>query len=173
MTGHRIRLAGPWEFRPDHLDDRGDGAGNVNRVQLPFRLPPVTHGSRSIVIRGFHRPTGLEPATQVILQLQVRVPTEAALASIEIRLNDVPVAPVRPDRQTEALTERESGLVRWSIELTPLLRSFNVLHFIASETLNGEAGLIELVSAELEIIERGLMDSPAATERSSVNPGRT
>jgi hypothetical protein len=95
------------------------------------------------------------------------------LASIEIRLNDVPVAPVRPDRQTEALTERESGLVRWSIELTPLLRSFNVLHFIASETLNGEAGLIELVSAELEIIERGLMDSSAATERSSVNPGRT
>jgi hypothetical protein len=101
------------------------------------------------------------------------VQSEAALASIEIRLNDVPVRPVRTDRQTEASTERESGLVHWSIELTPHLGSFNVLHFIASETLDGEAGLIELVSAELEIIERGLMDSPAATERSSVNPGRT
>jgi hypothetical protein len=90
-----------------------------------------------------------------------------------MRLNDVPVWPVRPDRQTEASTEGESGLVRWSIELTPLLRSFNVLHFIAFETLDGEPGLIELVSAELEIIERGLMDSPAAMERPSVNPGRT
>ena len=73
---HQIRLAGPWEISTD-------GDVNWERCQLPFAFPRAITDRR--LRRRFHRPTGLEAASTVILRLTGKsLPTT-------ILLNDTPV----------------------------------------------------------------------------------
>jgi hypothetical protein len=107
---HTIRLAGPWLVPgaarrplPEH------------RRQLP--LCAVTDGDGGfiplVLVRRFHRPTGLSETSAVWLRLDV-----ASAGDVRVRLNGEPVA----------CSSREAGLggqERWMFRLSGELVGFN------------------------------------------------
>ena len=103
MTVHTIRLAGPWER---HMADT-----ELVRVSLPCHVSADDHAC--ILIRKFHRPSGLSDECDVSLVFTTDND------SLELRLNDQPVSDPR--------IVRTGPWFRVTFSVAPLLKSFNAL----------------------------------------------
>ena len=117
---HQIRLAGPWEFSTD-------GGANWERCQLPFEFPETAADSK--LKRRFHRPTGLEIESSVILKLTgTNLPKTMQLNDNEVSLSPAPESAVTPT-------------------LTRLLQPFNEICVARSDS---EAIVVESVVLQID-----------------------
>ena len=85
VSVHRIRLAGPWEFK--WLQSLGPGrpeqASGSIKIPSDWQVLFGTAAGVAVFSRKFHRPTNLEPHEQVVLHFK------GIAGHGEIRLNDV------------------------------------------------------------------------------------
>ena len=85
MSVHRIRLAGPWEYKwLESLDDKHpEQATGTIKIPADWQVVFGLIAGNAVFARKFHRPTNLEPHEQVVIHFK------GIAGSGEIRLNDV------------------------------------------------------------------------------------
>lgn len=130
MPTHRIRLAGPWELQT--LDDQSRPVGEAVRSQLPFELRQQQHKFGVLLIRGFHRPTGIDEATR----LRIAMKTNANL--IAVRINSKLVTVQIAEFQDEV-----------TCEITDVIQEFNQLSVQICPDASGADSTLEAVWLEI------------------------
>ena len=126
---HEIRLAGPWEQRSNDADD-------WQRTRLPYQIESTT--SDQFLRRKFHRPSGLEAASRLVLALY------ADITLHEIAINQTVIE----------LTEQQDGESNPSIylfDITAAAADFNTLEVRVSQPDDGK--IHSLHEARLQIVE--------------------
>lgn len=117
MKAHRIRLAGPWEAQ--QLDQELQPVGDVVKCQLPYTVMPSQTPSGVFLLRGFHRPTGIEQNTVL------RIILKANQQPHEARINSTPADVSEVSRiGTTNLSDNRS---EYSIDITRSIAAFNQL----------------------------------------------
>lgn len=123
MATHRIRLVGPWESQS--VDDQSQPVGEIVDRQLPLELAEARRAGGILLMRGFHRPTGIDSSTTLCIVLKS---TEKPR---EVRLNGV------------ATSERNTAVENeFAYDVTSCVEPFNRLnvHF-AQDTADTQATL--------------------------------
>ena len=114
MATHRIRLVGPWESQT--VDDQSQPVGEVVRCQLPFAVPEACHATGILLMRGFHRPTGIDGSTTLSIVLKGREKPQ------EVRLNGAVIS-----ESTTAIDNE------FAYDVTSLVESFNRLSVLFAQ----------------------------------------
>ena len=141
MTIHRIRLAGPWESQS--LDEQLQPVGEISRCQLPFTVPASLHRQGVLLVRGFHRPTGIESATVL------RIVLKAVACPALVQMNGEEIVPgVRNGTNT---LKQDTAEGEYLFEITRLIQPFN--HLSVRFITNSAEALATLETVWLEIQE--------------------
>ncbi|APZ93966.1 hypothetical protein [Fuerstiella marisgermanici] len=126
---HEIRLAGPWEQRSNDADD-------WQRTRLPYQIDAAT--SDHCLRRKFHRPSGLEAASRLVLALYADISLQ------EVVINQAVIE----------LTEQQDGASNPAIylfDITAAAADFNTLEVRVSQPDDGKSH--SLHEARLQIVE--------------------
>ena len=117
MKAHRIRLAGPWEAQL--LDDALQPVGGVVDSRLPYSVSKSPNQSGVLLLRGFHRPTGIDQNSVL------RIVLKANLRPHEVRLNSTPVEV--SEASHFGTTNLDDTHDEFSIDITQTIDAFNKL----------------------------------------------
>ncbi len=126
MGGHRIRLAGPWQYR------LSGAAGEVRTVRLPL----VVDTTGDSLHRGFHAPSGLAGESELLVVFR-------AVGAFEVRLNGTLLAEHGSSVGECAVADESEHERSCGIPGTAL-KSFNELEFTAG-SCGGEVCRLEEV----------------------------
>ena len=166
MPSHRIRLAGPWEFRtkaetnPAAANPAAANPAGI-RVQLPFEAAAELPGETGWLSRRFHCPVGLQDTTTIRLQIVAGrvlrrvtinglVPDSLEISVVETSAG-TPSAPSPSAGAAGNSVWRERG-VHHAMEIRPLLRPFNLLEIeVSGGSRTGDCTWVREVW--LEIVE--------------------
>ena len=138
MTAHRIRLAGPWEAR--QLNDQKQPIGDLANCQLPYTVMPAQNPSGVLLLRGFHRPTGIDQNTIL------RIILKANRRPHEVRINGI-TSEVRPASSSSTILNDTHS--EYSVDITHAIAAFNQLG--VSFQINAAETSATLETAWLEI----------------------
>lgn len=137
MRPHQIRLVGPWEWRPVMSGAENAVKPALTRCQLPFTPEFNTDSDAVSLHRGFHRPTGIDDRTLILVLLDfsgVAASTGrdslAALIAVSLNGQSVPVMNSAPLRDSESVPQAEK--MRMAFDISKLLKPFNDLHVVIS-----------------------------------------
>lgn len=146
MNPHQIRLAGPWEW--SLVPSGGEIAVKpaVTRCQLPF-TPEFNSDSNAVILRrGFHRPTGIDERTRILVVLDFggvaassSRHTLAALTAVS--LNGQEVLFMKTESLPDSASVSPLKKVRMAFDVSRLLKPFNELHVVISASLNASTSL--------------------------------
>lgn len=122
MKAHRIRLAGPWEAQL--LDDEMQPVGGVFNCRLPFVMLPNAmlssqYATGVLLLRGFHRPTGIDKNSVL------RIILKANQRPHEVRINSTPVEV--SEASHVGTTNLDDSHHEFSIDITQTIDAFNKL----------------------------------------------
>lgn len=131
MATHRIRLVGPWESQT--VDDESQPVGDVVRCQLPFELAEAHHGGGILLMRGFHRPTGINDLTML------RIVLKGTEKPKEIRLNGAAI----PESTTTMDNE-------FAYDIASLVESFNRLSVLFGQDTVDTCTTLETAWLEIQ-----------------------
>jgi len=136
MSVHKIRLVGPWEWRPVNSSAAAAGAER-QPCRLPFpalespasseTVPQSTAAAQPVwLFRGFHRPTGIDDSVTVLLAVEV------TNGCVELQLNGVDMACHSPNtvEPPKTSTVLESDWVRFDV--TQSLKAFNEMQILVT-----------------------------------------
>lgn len=135
MSPHRIRLTGPWEWRPASGDTEAEGTGSFQRCRLPFVSDDCGGAKAAMLLRRFHCPTGINDLTLIFIVLEFSdtgrsIRSELLQEAVVVRLNGrlVPLG----DRagQAELPDASRSDAVQLVVNVSKRLRSFNELQVV-------------------------------------------
>lgn len=108
MFKHRIRLAGPWDFRT--LDVQLMPRGEATTCRLPVTLTDFKNTSGTRLLRGFHKPTGVDDNTSL------RIVIQATAAPQVVMINEQQIY--------ECAAEIDGEYV---FDITTCIKAFNLL----------------------------------------------
>lgn len=117
MKTHRIRLAGPWQTQ--QLDNKLQPVGDKVSCQLPYSILASQGLSGVLLLRGFHRPTGIEQNTVL------RIILKANQQPHEVCINSNPADVSEVSRSGTANLNDNHG--EYSIDITRSIAAFNQL----------------------------------------------
>jgi hypothetical protein len=141
MKTHRIRLAGPWEARL--LDEECQPGGDIVRCQLPYSVPVSQSRCGVLLLRGFHRPTGIDSST--VLRIVLKANTQPH----EVRINNRPITTGERDGVSPSVHDTEFR--EYVFDITHSNETFNQLS-VGFRTSDA-ADPVTLETAWLEILE--------------------
>ena len=136
MPSHRIRLAGPWEFRTKAETNPAAVNPAGIRVQLPFEAAAELPGETGWLSRRFHCPGGLQDTTTIRLQILAgsvlsRV-TINGLVPDSVEISVVETSAGTPSAGTAGDNVCRDLAVHHAMEIRPFLRPFNLLEIEVS-----------------------------------------
>lgn len=120
MKAHRIRLVGPWEAQ--QLDHELQPIGDLITCRLPYTVVPAQNPSGVLLLRGFHRPTGIGQNTIL------RIILKANQQPHEVRMNNIPAKIYETNRIGTANLNDTHG--EFAIDITRSIAEFNQLSVI-------------------------------------------
>ena len=150
MSVHRIRLVGPWEWRPVHSSSAARGPER-QPCRLPFPALESPASSATVpqsaaavqpvwLFRRFHRPTGIDDSVIVLLAVEV------VNGCVQLQLNgvDMPFHSPNMVEPPKASAVLESDWVRFDV--THSLKEFNELQILVApdEALTPSARVVSV-----------------------------
>ena len=157
MSPHQIRLVGPWEWRPVMSGGENAVKPALTRCQLPFTPEFNTDSNAVSLHRGFHRPTGIDDRTLILVLLDfsgVAASTgrDSLAALIAVSLNGQEVLVMKSESLPDSESALQSEKMRMAFDVSRLLKPSNHLQVLFSVNLQFS---ISLDAASLEIHESG------------------
>ncbi len=127
---HRIRLAGPWEWCG--IGDPQEPLIKKTGCQLPFTLAEDLCDAGVMLMRRFHRPTGIDDTTKM------RIVLVASVQPTDVQLNGKTLPACESTDESEYcfdLTGRAEPFNQLSILLMPQTDTAATLHAVWLEIL--------------------------------------